>query len=204
MGSKCHHHHWRSNKDVGDLPTLPGHLPKASSTICSLSFRSRSLSSSVRVTTYDRQLADDQEARVFADRGICNTRTRTLPSPVPVPIPFPFTTPPPSIHAALPGARGTAARGANSRTLLPSGPQPLLSAAWCVRSGADMEDEGEPETDDALEESRGRRPIPAVIRTRDRKRTRGDDRSGVMGTGSSSSYAPSFMRVGNHAYFGQQ
>jgi hypothetical protein len=65
---------------------------------------------------------------------------------------------------------------ASRLTLRPSGPHPLLLSEPCVRSGAEIDDEGDPEIEDALDERpserRLRRLMPAVIRTRDLKWTR--------------------------------
>lgn len=57
-------------------------------------------------------------------------------------------------------------------TRWPSGPHPFELAAFAERSGAEMDEQGEPDIEEAPDgspsESRLRR-MPAVIRTRERK-----------------------------------
>lgn len=62
-------------------------------------------------------------------------------------------------------------------TRCPNGPHPFELAAFGERNGAEIDEQGEPDIDDAADscpsESRLRPRMPAVIRTREWKWTRG-------------------------------
>lgn len=166
------------------LKSLPGQGPKTSS-FCRLISAARSppsmslTSPSCRCDSYGFTYPACLDDRNKAVRSLAPVCALGLPGPSSS-----------YCGAACTGLRRPAA--ASALSLRPSGPHVALSSAW-YRSGAEIEDDGE-EPEEGVPEESGRWPwgagvplvryrcTPEVMRTRERKRTRGWGRAAGGGS----------------------